>query len=169
MIDCLLTNMAESLAVRLPWIDTAVGRAVKLTDAEGRHFPATDESLATAEYTHLLPDDNHNFFFFEVIEPYSVNTLNAGYRLLRFDVFLIIWLDVSTTEYADMDALRNAVFDALNSKYFRDVNIQIDKVYEQASSIFSSYDLDIIDTQYLMKPYAGFKIRLNVSQKNMCL
>ena len=37
-------------------------------------------------------------------------------------------------------------------------SVTLSRIYERAENVFQGYSLDEVDNQYLMSPYAGFRI-----------
>lgn len=166
MIALLLNSINDILKSKLTWLDNAFGQAFRLIDSNGDYPAAHDQRK---EYIRLFPNDIlGNYSFFEVSDP-IIYERNA----VKFKASLIFWLNVENVYGpigADtfIDTIREDIISALDNRLYLQANIHILGIYEQPESIFRGYSLSQLDTQYLMLPYHGYRIDLQINERKVC-
>lgn len=168
MVDTTLENIAVLLKAELPWLNEAYGRAFTLIHPVDRfEYPAVH--LAGTEYLNVLPDDIvGNTSFFKVEDPQKVIDFGTGHKL-NFRAHLIFWFNIETIvggsfTLQSLEVVKRDILKALHRIRF----IDILNVYEQAENIFKGYSIKQIDTQYLMLPYYGYRISMDIYTNKVC-
>ena len=61
--------------------------------------------------------------------------------------------DARNTEYVKEELLKT-----IRRAWLRHGAVNVEKVYQRAENVFEGYSLDEVDIQYLMQPFAGFRL-----------
>ena len=70
--------------------------------------------------------------------------------------------------YACLLALRNSFPKDDVENLWKCASFVINRIYENAESIFKEYTLDEIDNQFLMQPYCGFRFTGEIEIEEEC-
>ena len=165
LFDRCIVSLQDGLAKELPWLDHVFGRAERLVKEQGgvrRYTP--NIYLGGDEYLLLLPDqDLGNFCFFVLDDPEDVQW-NVGERSRLQGTFsLVVWVDMRTVDDDDTrntERVKAQILRALNGGiWVRSGSISVAEIYSRAENVFAGFSLDEIDNQFLMSPYAGFRLQ----------
>lgn len=165
MVGRLIEDIAEVVKNQVWWLDTVFTDVTLVTNEEGSKPVA---HLAHGEYVSVLPDDRYRAMaYFELDDPITfTNDKNPRYK---FNLSLIVWLDGRVISGRDMrtdDYIRESLVKALDNRLHKTTYIEIVRVYEKFSNIYSRYTLTELDTQFLMRPYYAIKIELSITQRD---
>lgn len=175
LVDRVLGFMQDRLLEGLGWLDYAFGRSQRLVtrrDQKDYYYPGV--YIGGNEYINVLPGQGlGNRTFFIVDDPVELNT---KHRLLTLQgtVSLVCWYDLSriyegTTE-RNTEAVKWEILRTLDGMVFpTGMWMAIGKMYERAENIFREYSLGEVDTQYLMQPYGGVRIELELAYREECV
>ena len=164
LFDRVIHGLQDALG-DLPWLEHIFGRSerlVKMMDGMRNYTP--NVYYGKDEYLVLLPDNKElgNYCFFVMEEPQTVSVpFNASNRV-RAPFSLIVWVDMRTVgaTYDDRNTeqLKEQILKTLRRAWIRHGAITLERVYERAENVFEGYSLQEVDNQYLMSPFAGFRI-----------
>lgn len=174
MIDAAIGEIQQGLAAHLPWLDVAFGRAQKLVKElpNGRKITTPNvycggiDGHGKNDYTEVSPDAFHgNFCFFWMDDPQQLEWEPNVQMTQRAPVSIIFWFDLrrvfGTDTNRNTEYLKAQVLDVLNGRagwLFNSGTIKINRIYEQAQNIYRGFSVEELDNQYLMHPYAGFRL-----------
>lgn len=77
---------------------------------------------------------------------------------------LIVWVDTRTIDLWEEKDTRNTEYlkeqllKTIQRAWLRHGSVSVDRVYQMAENVFDGYTLDEVDNQYLMAPFAGFRL-----------
>lgn len=166
--DKYLGQIQQALADGLPWLTHAFGQAQRLVrlGGDGRtriHYPGVHYH-SNKEYLDMMPNENYgNFSFFYLLDPEEVVDYSQNnYNRLELKFTLIFWLNVNDLEASQ--TLEKAKSD-IQSVITRNLNIQgqsrgtlkLNRIYKEAERIYREFDIREIETQFLMRPWAGLR------------
>lgn len=164
LFDKVIQGLQDALG-ELTWLEHIFGRSerlVKMKDGMRHYTP--NVYYGKDEYLVLLPDNKAlgNYCFFVMEEPQTVSVpFNASNRV-RAPFSLIVWVDMRTVgaTYDDRNTeqLKEQILKTLRRAWIRHGAITLERVYERAENVFEGYSLQEVDNQYLMSPFAGFRI-----------
>lgn len=182
MLDRVLADIQNGLVANLSWLDVAFGRAQRLIK------PINSKRIMTPyvfcgnwnghgpnDYIEVSPDSKiGNFSFFWIEDP---QTIDAGpwARTIKTPFSLIVWFNLErvynqvanrNTEYLKAQVLR--VLNGRADWHLSEGLILVTRIYEKAENIYQGFTLSEIDNQFLMHPYAGFRIDGMLEYDELC-
>lgn len=172
MLDRVIGEIQTGLVENILWLDVAFGRSQRLTKMlNGKRIITPNvycggwNGHGPNDYIEVSPDSKiGNFSFFEIDDP---QTLDGGKWTQQYKVpfGLIVWMDLTrvyntysnrNTELLKAEVMR--VLNGLTGWHLSDGHLEINRIYERAENIYRGYTLSEIDNQFLMHPYAGFRL-----------
>lgn len=173
-VEAVIEALRLQLIDGLPWLEKAFGRAweFKEESTSGRTIRIPKCYTESGEYINVLPNDNlvaQCFFQLNGSETYSVFNYAAG-SMKEVDLSVIFWMNLKrideTKDYIFTEELKADVEEVLkNTGYTKEL---VEWVDERAEDVFIRYDVDDVNTQYLMYPYAGFRVTVTVNYPENC-
>ena len=166
LFDRVIQSVQDSLG-QLPWLTHIFGRSerlVKTSPANGQRIVTPNVYYKKGEYLSLLPDNRElgNYAFFVLEDPQQVTVPMGNVNRVKAPYSLIVWVDMRTVgaTYDDRNTeqLKEALLKTVRRAWLRHGNVNVSKVYQRAENVFSGYTLNEVDNQYLMAPYAGFRL-----------
>lgn len=167
LIDAVLLELQTAFASGLSWLNNAYGKAQRLVKAvEGKTYYYPSVYAGSTEYLTVFPDEhllNHCFFDVEDVEGFN-NWQKNGYSQLTAKVGIVFWFDYRDVYPADWQSrtIENVKRDVLRiittTRLENQARFTPENFYEQAENIYKGYTHKEIQTQFLMRPYGGFKI-----------
>jgi hypothetical protein len=174
LFDKLFAVIQRRLADELPWLDHAFGKAERLVKViGGKRYYTPNVYVGSNEYEDITPDttDIGNYSFFTLDDPTIVRH-ERGARVKYSAPFnLIVWFDLRNIEDDDQrntEAVKEEVLKALTSTFFREGSITITRLYERAENVFNGFSFDETENQFLMHPFAGFRINGTAEIEDEC-
>lgn len=182
MLDRVIGEIQEGLIAGLPWLDVAFGRSQRLTKkVKGKNILTPNvycggwNGHGENDYIEVSPDSKiGNFCFFEIEDP---ETIDAGpwAREIRSPFSLIFWFDLrrvyNEASNRNVEYLKGQVLHVLNGRmgwHLSEGRITVTRIYERTENIYRGYSLSEIDNQYLMHPFAGFRIDGTLEFAEIC-
>ena len=173
LIDDMTTTINASLVQNLDWLDNAFGvvstfsRKSRTDDRVKVYYPAVFIGGNTNRFTEVFPDSKlGNFSYCEVINvPEYEKTGPATVRPI-FRLKIVFWFKWPSLYPADWKArsieeIKGQVFAVLlKTQYTR--TVERFKTYEKANDIYKGFDHRDIEEQFLMRPYGGFAVEVDV-------
>lgn len=175
LFDTVIGNMQTELAQQLPWLDHVFGRAERLVKrVEGIRRFTPNVYVGRDEYLTLLPDQGlGNYCYFVMDEPEQVEWAVGERSLLTTGFSLVLWFDMRTVEDKDernTERIKADVLNVLNGGiWLRNGSYVLDNIYSRAENVFDGFTLDEVDNQFLMSPFAGFRIHGTITIRNACV
>lgn len=182
MLDRVLASIQAALADGLPWLDAAFGRAQRVTRmVDGKRIVTPNvycggwKGHGPFDYTEVSPDSKiGNFSFFEIEDP---QTIDAGPwdRTIKTPFGLVFWLDLrrvyGTETNRNLEYLKAQVLRLLAGRtgwHLPSGRIVTARIYDRVENIYRGYTLSEIDNQFLMHPFAGFRIDGLLEYDELC-
>ena len=164
LFDRVIQGLQDALGT-LGWLDHIFGRAERLVKMkDGMRYYTPNVYLGRGEYLPLLPDNRKlgNYCFFVLEEPQTVSVPYNNSNRVKAPFSLIVWVDMRSVGETDDDrnteALKEQLLKTVRRAWLRHGSVTVERVYERAENVFQGYSLDEVDNQYMMAPYAGFRI-----------
>lgn len=191
LLDKVLQDMQKALTAQLAWLDLAFGRSYKLVEhrQDGNKFIYPAAYNGHGEYVSLLPSDTYgNFSWFDIYDPQKITQVTQALPQYTFDGAIVFWYDLSKIYDDDSVLHTEEIKDqvirllttpgiittigrfSINAVYERFENIykgySIEKVYN--NYVYSGEDIQDIDKQFFMYPYAGLRIEFTLTTRELC-
>ena len=164
LFDRVIQGLQDALG-GLSWLDHIFGRAERLVKMkDGMRYYTPNVYYGKDEYIQLLPDnrDLGNYCFFVMEEPQTVTYPMGIQNRVKAPFSLIVWVDMRTVgaTYDDRNTeqLKEQLLKTIKRGWIKHGSVTVEKVYERAENVFHGYSLDEVDSQYLMAPFAGFRL-----------
>lgn len=166
----------------LSWLDAVFGRAQRLTRIVGTKkiispnvYCGGWNGHGSNDYIEVSPDSKiGNFAFFITDDPQMIDG-EPWAREYTCPFALIVWVNLNTIYNAPTDRnveyLKAQVLRVLSGRtgwYLSQGSIRTAKIYEQVENIYRGFTLSEIDNQFLMHPYAGFRIEGTLKFAELC-
>lgn len=164
LFDRVIQGLQDALG-SLSWLDHIFGaseRLVKMKD--GMKYYTPNVYAGRDEYIQLLPDNQQlgNYCFFVMEEPQTVSVPYGNSNRVKAPFSLVVWVDMRTVgaTYDDRnrEKLKEQLLKTLRRAWLRHGNITLERVFERAENVFQGFTLNEVDNQFLMSPFAGFRI-----------
>lgn len=177
LCDKVIAELQDILTEKLPWLQVAYGRAERLVKTiDGKRYYTPNVYCGNNEYENLLPDDRRgSYSFFVIAEPQEIKQMVQTEIRVHYPFSLIVWVDMREVERImnlpderNTEYVKEAVLSVLEGTNPRKGSILIDKIYERAENVFQGFTLDEVDNQFLMSPFAGFRITGEMIVTNDC-
>lgn len=176
LFDRPIQDMQKSIAKRLLFMNHVFGRCERLIKAvDGRKYYTPNVYKGGDEYELLTPDnaDLGNYCFFVPDEP-EVMVSNFGISgRMKAPFSLVVWVDLRTIEEKDVRNvydLELKVLDAVASPgVLRNGGMEVTRVYHRAENVFAGFTMDEVDNQYLMSPFTGLRIEMEIWVDEDCV
>jgi hypothetical protein len=182
-LDTAIVELQRAIA-KIPYITAAFGRArTHKETVNGDIVTVPKVYQGEKEYYNPMPNGNFVSSTFivatgpEKCEEYVQNMQNEFER----DVAIIFWGDLSqidsSKDYIFLEKIKEEVLNAIKyCRCFKSYNSYVDEKYSEVFKEFSTYlnsqSRDTsnaeITTQYLMYPYAGFRMNLTITYTQEC-
>lgn len=175
LFDRPIQDLQQTLAAKCLWIDHAFGRCERLAkEIDGRRLYTPNVYAGMDEYILLTPDNTElgNYCFFVREEPEQI-AMNMGIQnRLKAPFSLVVWLDMRTfedTDERDIYALEQQVLDAIGTPgAMRHGGMEVTRIYHKAENVFDGFSLDEVDNQFLMSPYYGIRVQMEILVDEEC-
>lgn len=170
LIDVALLEIQAALTDNVSWLNHAFGKAQRLTEVKEKRqvrFPAV--YIGKEDYLKVFPDSHiGNFSFFDVEDGQEVAHM-GGRRVQDYKtkMGLIVWFDFRTVYESDwerrtVENAKSEVIDAIKAMTLVHSQIRMTKTWERAEKIYRDYTDKEIDNQFLMRPFGGFRIDMDI-------
>lgn len=175
MVDRIIGKLQDALAEGVGWLDYVFGRAqrlVTLQDKSEWYYPGV--YVGGDEYLDVLPGQcMGNRVFFNTDDP-ELLVKQGRFLHMERTVGLVCWYDLSTiyagTTARNTEAVKWKLLDTLDRIVLpTGMRMSMAKVYDRAENIFREYSLREVDSQYLMQPYGGVRIDMDLVYREACM
>lgn len=166
LFDRVIQGLQDALG-ELSWLNHIFGRSERLVKmVDGRKYFTPNVYRKNGEYISLVPDNTElgNYSFFVLSEPQQVSVPMGRQNRVKAPFSLIVWVDTRTIDLWEEKDTRNTEYlkeqllKTVQRAWIRHGSVTVDRVYQLAENIFDGYTLDEVDNQYLMAPFAGFRL-----------
>ena len=164
LFDRIIQDLQDALG-SLGWLNHIFGRSERLVKMkDGMRYYTPNVYAGKDNYIQLLPDntDLGNYCFFVMDEPQTVTLPMGVQNRVKAPFSLIVWVDMrkvgATYDDRNTEYLKEQLVKTIRKGWVKSGSVTIEKIYEKAENVFSGYSLDEVDNQYLMSPFAGFRI-----------
>lgn len=156
------------------WLDQVFGRAWRITrELRGKKY--TEPCLYVGgtsgnEYETLVPSSDLGCYSFWLQN--DPDTMGNGADYMLADYSLVVWCDLCRCfgdgSRRDTDNLKKDILSVLVESGRADGVITVKRVYEDAKNVFKGFTFDETANQYLMHPYWGMKIDVELRIDTPC-
>lgn len=156
------------------WLDQVFGRAWRITrEIRGRKY--TEPCLYVGggsgnEYETLVPSSDLGCYSFWLQNDPDTMGAEAGYMLV--DYSLVVWCDLRRcfegVNRRDTENLKKDILAVLVEGGRADGVVTVKRVYEDAKNVFKGFTLDETANQYLMHPYWGMRVDVELRIDTPC-
>lgn len=191
ILDKVIQDLQKVLKDKLVWLDRAFGRGYKLVEhrPDGDKFIYPAAYIGNSEYASLLPNDNYgNFCWFDIYDPQYITAVTQSLPQYTFSGAIVFWYNLDSI-YADSDVMyteeiKDEVIAALTSPGIITTigRLTVHTIYERFENIYKGYaleriynnnaykgeDIQSIDKQFFMHPYAGLRIEFEMVTRELC-
>ena len=164
LFDRIIQDLQDALG-SLGWLNHIFGRSERLVKMkDGMRYYTPNVYAGKDNYIQLLPDntDLGNYCFFVMDEPQTVTLPMGVQNRVKAPFSLIVWVDMrkvgATYDDRNTEYLKEQLVKTIRKGWVKSGSVTIEKIYEKAENVFQGYSLDEVDNQYLMSPFAGFRI-----------
>lgn len=169
LFDRPIQDIQKSIAKKLLFMNHIFGRAERLLKVvEGRRYFSPNVYKGNDEYELLTPDnmDLGNYCFFVPDEPQVMVSAFGVSGRIKAPFSLVVWVDMRTIEDKDVRNIYDVelkVLDAVASPgVLRHGGLEVSRVYFKAENVFAGFTMDEVDNQFLMSPYMGLRIEMEI-------
>ena len=162
--------------VGLSWLDHIFGRCERLVKkVEGVRVYSPNVYAGGNEYILLTPDnkDLGSYCFFVMDEPETIGVDMGSQVRMKAPFSLVVWVDMRKSCVGDdrnIYDIENDVLDFLKwPGVLKNGHIEVSRVWHNAENVFRGFTLDEVDNQFLMAPFAGFRIQGELTITNDCV
>lgn len=161
----------------LPWLDNIFGLAQRLKRGKDKGYYAGYYDGGD-EYLGVLPEDklgNRSFFILKDPEIPVDGNLEMAVNLqpsYKATVSLILWYDlrdIAGLEYRQTEEVKRQVLEKLNMAVLDSGDrMAVTKIFQRFENVFSDFTLEETNLQYVMSPYAGLRIDMDITYLTDC-
>lgn len=171
--DSVIVQIQDILATELDWLDHVFGKSQNLVrDINGRSYQYPGVLIRNNEYQDVSPNNElGNFSFFIVSDPQQITYNKNTYNKIEAQYGLLFWVDL-TSVYPDGGTIENLKADIL-SVLVREMRLSsgrltVERLFEGVSNIYREHSLREVESQFLMRPYAGLRFEGTLMINEVC-
>jgi len=171
LMDDKLAAIGTVLTTNLTWLTTAYGKAQRLVKHRDgnvlERYPAVPATgNLDQNYLPMFPDASlGNYCFWDMPDPQKIEDWHTQGQLeIKTEFGLVLWFDLRTIytganwKTRTAENVKYEVLEALRLNPATTSNIIIKLVSDRVENIYPDYDHKEIKTQFLMRPYGGFRL-----------
>lgn len=164
LIDKSIQDLQDSIASNILWLTHIFGKAqllVRERDKKKYYYPGL--YLETERYIDLTPTNEYgNFCFFFLEDSQTVSFEKNRFNVINSKLSIIFWFNIDSINSVfnrNIEQIKKEILSTLTrNTTVKDGRFSVNQISEQAKNIYKEFDLQEIDTQFLMQPYAGLRI-----------
>lgn len=170
LFDVTAAQVQRALASGCPWLDHVFGLCERTTDMkENKRFNSANLYIGNQQYAQIMPcDELGNFSFMYLRDPQTLGRRDA--KLVTSPFSLIVWYNMEKMSFPyderNREAVKAQVLAILEQAHFG--CLTLGRIYERPENVFSDFSYDYVNNQFLMSPYAGFRIDGEMSARVPC-
>ena len=171
LFDVTAAQVQRALASGCPWLDHVFGLCERTTDMkENKRFNSANLYIGNQQYAQIMPcDELGNFSFMYLRDPQTLGRRDT--KLVTSPFSLIVWYNMEKMSFPyderNREAVKAQVLAILEQAHFG--WLTLGRIYERSENVFSDFSYDYVNNQFLMSPYAGFRIDGEMSVRVPCL
>lgn len=174
--DYALAEFQTKLEANLSWLTTAYGRGYEhmKRDKNNRQYTFPAVWANNKEYVSMFPDEHlGNYSWFDLSPVQELADSRYEYQRLFANMGIVFWLDLRTAYPIDytqrtIEHAKSDVMTALRSIFLTRSSFTISRIAETAPNIYRGYTHREVGRQFLMFPYAGFRIEGDIKINEQC-
>lgn len=161
LFDKAVADMQTALG-EIGWLDHIFGLCEKNTRViDGRRYDVATVYTGYDQYEQIEPCfELGNFCFFYLRDPQEF-VRNFGGRM-RSPLSAIFWYDMrkagNSPEGRNREAVKAEILSTLTGAHLPGGIFEWTRIYEEPKNVFADFSYDYVDNQFLMSPFAGFRI-----------
>lgn len=174
LFDRAIQGLQDALG-ELSWLNHIFGRSERLVKMQdGRRTYTPNVYIGRDNYVSLLPDNVKlgNYCFFVLEEPQTVSVPMGTMNRVKAPFSLVVWVDMrrvgANKDDRNVEYLKEQLLKTVRRAWLRHGAVTVERIYERAENVFVGYSLDEVDNQYLMSPYAGFRLTGEITIDEEC-
>lgn len=191
LLEKIIQDLQATLKAKLTWLNYAFGKAYRLVEhrPDNRKFVYPAVYIGGGDYMSLQPNDNlGNFSWFDIYDSQEVISSVVSRPQLIVKGALVFWFNLQAI-FPDESAIyteevKNEILSLLTSGGIITGNghITITNIYERFENIYKGYsiekvynnymysgeDIQDIDKQFFMYPYAGLRFEFEIVTRELC-
>lgn len=170
LFDVTAAQVQRALASGCPWLDHVFGLCERTTDMkENKRFNSANLYIGNQQYAQIMPcDELGNFSFMYLRDPQTLGRRDT--KLVTSPFSLIVWYNMENLSFPyderNREAVKAQVLAILEQAHFG--WLTLGRIYERPENVFSDFSYDYVNNQFLMSPYAGFRIDGEMSVRVPC-
>ena len=170
LFDVTAAQVQRALASGCPWLDHVFGLCERTTDMkENKRFNSANLYIGNQQYAQIMPcDELGNFSFMYLRDPQTLGRRDT--KLVTSPFSLIVWYNMEKMSFPyderNREAVKAQVLAILEQAHFGWMTLG--RIYERPENVFSDFSYDYVNNQFLMSPYAGFRIDGEMSVRVPC-
>lgn len=150
----------KGLLESLSWLDQSFGRVWRnIRNVGGKKYTEPCVYTHGNEYETLTPsDDLGNYCFWVLKDPTEVGEYGVS-----VNVSIIFWVNLERVfdkaNVRDTEVLKNDIIRVLTQDiWYKGSTLEVSRIYEDGKNVFNGFTLDENDNQFMMHPYAAFRV-----------
>lgn len=168
LFDRPIQNLQDALG-KVSYLNHIFGRAERLVkEIDGRRVYTPNVYFRRNNYILLTPDARAlgNYCFFVREEPERMGVSMGLQSRMHAPFSLVVWVDmrtVSTTDNRNVYQFERDILDAISTPgVLKKGGLKVTNIYHTAEKVFDGFSLDEVDNQFLMSPYCGIRIQMEI-------
>lgn len=177
LLDVCLNDINVHLLSSLSWLDRAFGKIETFVDGKGREkqtYPAIFVGTKKNRgYLKMFPDSHiGNFSYFQINKDQFDHIRGQG-AIHNIEFSIVVWFNFEKVypnnhRTRTIENVKNDFFNSLDSGSYGSTRIKMNSFIEGAENIYRGFSHSEIDTQFLMRPYGGFRINGSLRYQRSC-
>ena len=162
LFDKAVADMQLELGEKIPWLDHIFGICERVTRAiDGASYNTANVYTGNDNYEQIEPSfDLGNFCFFYLRDPQTFDSVNAS--RMGTPISVIFWYDMrqvsNSPSERNREAVKAQILSVLKEAHLPNGTFIWSRLYEEPRNVFADFSYDHFDNQFLMSPFAGFRI-----------
>lgn len=162
LFDKAVADMQNELGAKIGWLDHIFGICEKNTRViDGRNYDVATVYTGDNQYAQIEPCDGlGNFCFFYLRDPQEM--VRNFERRMRSPLSAIFWYDMrlagGSPDERNREAVKAQILSVLTEAHLPGGTFVWSRIYEEPRNVFADFSYDYVDNQFLMSPFAGFRI-----------
>lgn len=162
LFDKAVADMQRELGDKISWLDHIFGICERVTRViDGVKYNTANIYTGGNDYMQIEPCFKlGNFCFFYLRDPQTFDSVNDS--RVQTPISVIFWYDMrqvsSSPSGRNREAVKAEVLSVLKEAHLPNGTFIWSRLYEEPKNVFADFSYEHIDNQFLMSPYAGFRI-----------
>lgn len=172
LFDKAVADMQILLGAKIAWLDHIFGLAERVTRViDGRQYNTANVYTGNDNYEQIEPSfDLGNFCFFYLRDPQDFSPYDKDG--INTPISVIFWYDMrkvsSSPSERNREAVKAEILSVLRNAHLPNGTFEWSRLYEEPRNVFADFSYEHIDNQFLMSPFAGFRIDATLHTEIPC-